>query len=135
MRQHTIAQAVGEPPKDEPFTAAEETARDAEEQAEIAAFFERSKSDKRHAFVAEGVRRIAAQVPDWDSVETIKTVAGLWPAISAAATPAQLLAKDIYVYVRDTVPAKLAAITTAAGLSAINPSLADPFGDGTAWPA
>ena len=94
-----------------------------------------ARAAKQAAFVAEGVARVAAQVPDWDSLETIKTVAGMWPAIAATATPAQLAARDLYLFVRDTVPAKLAALTTAAAIAAVDPALADPFGDGTPWPA
>ena len=93
------------------------------------------KSAKGAAFIAEGVTRIAVQVPDWDSLDAIKTVAGLWTAhLAANATAAQTVAKDIYRYVRDTVPAKLAAVATPAELDAIDPSTADPFGDGTPWP-
>ena len=93
------------------------------------------KNAKGAAFTTEGVTRIAAQVPDWDSLDTIKTVAGLWVShLAANATAAQLTAKDIYLYVRDTVPAKLAAVTSQAELDAIDPTAADPFGDGTLWP-
>ena len=92
------------------------------------------KTVKNREFLAEVVKRVAAQVADWDSIETIKTVAGLWPAISATATAAQVKAKDIYLYVRDTVPEKIAAIATEADLAAIDASAADPFGDGTLWP-
>ena len=92
------------------------------------------KDIKSAEFNTEGVSRIAAQVADWDSVATIKTVAGLWPAISGTATAAQLKAKDIYLYVRDTVPPKIAAITTEAELALVDPTVADPFGDGTPWP-
>lgn len=92
------------------------------------------KDAKKDEFINEGVARIAAQVPDWDTLDTIKTIAGLWSAIATNASPAQLLAKDTYLYVRDTVPAKLAAITTEAELAAIDPTAADPFGDGTPWP-
>ena len=93
------------------------------------------KAAKGAALSAEGVTRIAAQVPDWDTLDTIKTVAGLWIShLAANATAAQTTAKDIYRYVRDTVPAKLAAVATPAELDAIDPSTADPFGDGTPWP-
>ena len=93
------------------------------------------KTVKGGEFIAEGVTRIAAQVPDWDTIEQIKTVAGLWAShLATNATAAQLTAKDIYLYVRNTVPAKLAAVTTQAELDAIDPSAADPFGDGTPWP-
>lgn len=94
------------------------------------------KTEKRAAFVVEGVTRIAAQVPDWDSLDAIKTVAGLWVShIAANATAAQTAAKDIYLYLRDTVPARLAAVTAQDELDAIDPSAADPFGDGSFWPA
>ncbi len=93
------------------------------------------KTAKKAEFATEGVKRIAAQVPDWDSLETIKTVSGLWVShLATNATPAQLKAKDIYLYVRDAVPPKIAAITTEADLAAIDPTAADPFGDGTPWP-
>ncbi len=93
------------------------------------------KTAKGAEFIAEGVTRIAAQVSDWDSLDTIKTVAGLWAShLAANATVAQTTAKDIYLYVRDTVPAKLAAVATQAELDGIDPSAADPFGDGTPWP-
>lgn len=93
------------------------------------------RAEKEREFVSEGVTRIAAQVPDWDTIEAIKVAAGMWAAISATATPAQIAAKDIYLFVRDTVPAKLAALTTKAEIDAVDQALADPFGDGTPWPA
>ena len=94
-----------------------------------------NKQEKGQEFVTEAVGRIAAQVPDWDNLSTIKTVSGLWVShLAADATVAQVAAKDIYRYVRDTVPARLAAVATQAELDAIDPSAADPFGDGTPWP-
>jgi hypothetical protein len=93
------------------------------------------KQAKGADFIAEGVRRIAAQVSDWDSIESIKTAAGMWPAIGGGATAPMMLAKDVYLYLRDTVPAKLAGLAIQAELDAIDPSQADPFGDGTGWPA
>ncbi len=93
------------------------------------------KSLKRDQFIAEGVSRVALQVPDWDTLDTIKTVAGLWVShLAANATAAQLKAKNIYLYVRNIVPAKITAVTTQAELDAIDPTFADPFGDGTPWP-
>ena len=93
------------------------------------------KADKQQDFVTEGIKHIATQVPDWDSIEMIKTVSGLWVShLVTSATPAQIKAKDIYLYIRDTVPPKIIAIATAAELAAVDPTVADPFGDGTAWP-
>jgi hypothetical protein len=59
----------------------------------------------------------------------------MWPAIGGGATAPMMLAKDVYLYLRDTVPAKLAGLAIQAELDAIDPSQADPFGDGTGWPA
>jgi hypothetical protein len=95
-----------------------------------------ARTRKREAFITEAIVRIAAQVPDWDTLDAIKTVAGLWTShLAANATPAQLVAKNIYLYVRDTVPAKLDAISDQAVLDAVDSTTADPFGDGTPWPS
>ncbi len=98
------------------------------------------KALKLGEFVAEGVARVAAQVPDWDSLEAIKTVAGLWAShLASSATAEQTKAKDIYLYVRDTVPAKLTALTSQAELDLVDPTAAQPFAsvDPTdpGWPA
>ena len=93
------------------------------------------KASKRGEFITEGLSRIALQVPDWDSLEAIKAVAGLWPAIAGTANAGQLAAKDVYLYLRDTVPVKLAAVASQAELDAIDAAQADPFGDGAGWPA
>ena len=93
------------------------------------------KASKHGEFMTEGLSRIALQVPDWDSLAAIKAVAGLWPAIAGTANAGQLAAKDVYLYLRDAVPAKLAAVPSRAELDAIDPAQADPFGDGAGWPA
>jgi len=93
------------------------------------------KAGKNGGFITEGVSRIAAQVPDWDSIETIKTVSGLWVShLATNATPAQLKAKNVYLYVRDTARPKVNAMATEAEVNAVDPTLADPFSDGTLWP-
>lgn len=93
------------------------------------------KNAKRAEFIAESVTRIAAQVPDWDTLDTVKTVAGLWVShLATNATTAQLAAKDIYLYAKNIVPSKLATITDQAALDAVDPTATDPFGDGTLWP-
>lgn len=94
-----------------------------------------NKTVKTAEFMDECLIRIVAQVSDWDSMEAIKTIAGIWDThLATNATVAQTLAKDIYIYVRDTVPPKITAITTQVALDAIDPIVADPFGDGTPWP-
>ena len=92
------------------------------------------KKAKNGEFITEGVKRIAAQVPDLDTLESIKAIAAIWPEIGAGARAMLVKAKDIYLYVRDTVPPKIMAITTEANLAAVDPTSDDPFGDGTSWP-
>lgn len=128
----TVATRPGKPSKQVTLTASEETARLAESSAGALAGL---RALRRQQFKAEALARIAAQVPDWDSIESIKTAAGMWPAIGGGATAAMLAAKDIYLYIRDTIPPKIAAVADQPGLDAIDPTAADPFGDGTPWPS
>ena len=85
------------------------------------------------AFITEGVTRITAEVPEWDSFERIALLASVWNMLGAP-NSAQALARDIYLYVKTTVLPKLAPLDLA-GLQAIDPTAADPFGDGAAWPS
>ena len=84
-------------------------------------------------FIAEGVARIAVQVPEWDSLERVRLLASIFNMLGPP-NAAQTLARDIFLYVRDTALPKIATVTTQAGLDAIDPPAADPFGDGTPWP-
>ncbi len=94
-----------------------------------------AKANKKNDFKVEGVKRIAAQVPEWDSFGRVAFLASVWNMLDgAAATAAQALAKDIYLYVKNTALPKVTAVTTQAALDAIDPTAADPFGDGTPWP-
>ena len=93
------------------------------------------KKAKISAFRSEAIVRMAAQVPAWDNFETIKVILSIANMLNTAAmTPAQTLAKDILMYARDTVPPKVNVATNEAELSAIDPTVSDPFGDGTPWP-
>ena len=87
-------------------------------------------------FIAESVKRAAAHVEDWDTLDNIKAMTGLLSsaAISSMATPAQIKARDIYLYARDTASAKLAALTTRTELNAVAPARVDPFRDSITWP-
>ncbi len=42
---------------------------------------------------------------------------------------------DVYLYLRDSVPAKLAVVSSQAELDAIDPTAAEPFGAGAGRPA
>ncbi len=93
------------------------------------------KAAKMSKFKVEGVRRVAEQVPDWDTMDTIKTVAGLWGShLAATATAEQIVAKDIFLFVKHTVTEKLALITTETALNDVDPLSSDPFGDSNPWP-
>ncbi len=93
------------------------------------------KETLRARFEDEMVVRAKAQVPEFDNIETLKAVAGLWPSIGAGAPAAQKASRDIFVFARATAIPKVDAMTTAAQLRAVDPELPDPFGDGTTWPA
>ena len=93
------------------------------------------KKEKIGAFRTEAIVRMAAQVSAWDNFETIKVILSIANMLNTAAmTPAQTLAKDILIYARDTVPPKVDAVLNQNDLSVIDPTAADPFGDGTLWP-
>lgn len=88
---------------------------------------------KVREFLDEGVSRVAAEVPDWDSLTAIKTAAGAWPALAAGATPEMLAAKNIYLYVRATAIPAVEAMTVIADIEAVDPTDPEPF-LGQPWP-
>ncbi len=86
-------------------------------------------------FFPEALVRISTIVPGWDDLVLLKLVDSLWDThLVVNATPAQSKARDIYLYVRDTVPARLALIPNETALEAINAKAAEPFGQGFPWP-
>lgn len=117
-----------------PLTTSEEAQRDTEDAAYTVAKPERAKILKRKEFLKEAVVRIATQVPDWDSLDKIKTVAGMWPSLQAGANASMIAAKDIYLYAKNTAIPKLNAMNSLSTINAVDPTAADPFGDGTFWP-
>ena len=115
------------------MTPEEEAAIDADQVAKSAKLKPSAITSKRQAFEEEGVRRIAAIVPDLDDIAAIKALAAMWPPTKP--TQDLLDAKDVYVYVRDTVPVKLDALPDHHAVFAIDETATDPFGDGTPWPS
>ncbi len=124
-----VATKRGQPTEHRTLSAADEAARLAEIDAAAPATL---RKHLRRAFIDDGVARISVQEPAWDSFERVALIASIWTRLGAP-SPAQALAKDIYLYVRDTALPKLAPLTLAQ-LQAIDPAAADPFGDGTPWP-
>ena len=94
-----------------------------------------AKAEKRRAFIAECMRRIAVHVPELDSEDVVKAAVALWPSVGGAATPALISARDLYLWTRDTAIPKLAAVNDLAAVETIDPGADDPFGDGTFWPS
>ncbi len=92
-----------------------------------------ARAAKVREFINEGVVRIAAQVPDWDTIEAVKAVAGAWPALAAAATAEMIAAKDIYLYVRAAAIPAVEAMMVIADIEAVDPTDAEPF-LGQPWP-
>ena len=131
MTTRAIATPPGEPTEHVDLTPAEETARQAESDA---AALDNLRALRRREFKAEALRRIAAQVPAWDSfdrIEFLLSIANMLDTTNMMA--AQALARDILLYARDTAIPKLAPLSLT-DLQTVDPTAADPFGDGTPWP-
>ena len=93
------------------------------------------KRSKRQEFKAETVTRMAIQVPAWNSFERIEFLISIANLLDIASiTTAQALARDILLYTKNTAIPKINAMATHAEVAAVDPTLADPFGDGTVWP-
>ena len=94
-----------------------------------------SKATKRDEFKAEAIIRMAAQVSAWNSfarIEFLLSIANMLDTASMNA--AQTLAKDILLYAKNTAIPRVNTAADQAALDAIDPTAADPFGDGTVWP-
>ncbi len=127
----SVATRPGRPTVHETLTAEEETSRLAETTAAILAGLRRQR---RQEIQREGLARIAAQVPAWDSLERIEFLLSIANMLDTASmTAAQALARDILLFVRDTAIPRLAGLDLAQ-LQSLDPTAADPFGDGTPWP-
>ena len=93
------------------------------------------KAIKRQEFKTEAVTRMAAQVSAWNSFERIEFLLSIVNMLDTAAmTTEQTLAKDILLYAKNTAIPKVNATADQATLDTIDPTAADPFGDGTPWP-
>jgi len=103
------------------FTAAEETERDAEE---LINTLDTSRQLIIEAITVEGVTRIAAEVPEWDDLETIRLIKSFINLMDfTKATPAQVLARNIHDYARSRIVIMKAA--DQATIDAYDP-VADP---------
>ena len=129
MTTRAVATRPGQPTEHLELSAAEEAARQAESDANALSGL---RAQRRHEIITEGVLRIAVQVPEWDSLERVALLASIWNMLGAP-NVAQALARDLYHYVKNTALPKLGPMTLAE-LQAVDPSAADPFGDGTPWP-
>ena len=130
MTTRAVATRPGQPTDHVALTPAEEASRQAESDAnEVTSL----RANLRQAFIDEGILRIAAQVPEWDSFERVALLASVWNMFGGPPNAAQALARDIYLYVRDIALPRLGPLTLAQ-LQAADPTAADPFGGGTLWP-
>jgi|TARA_Y100000034_G_C6704195_1_gene310717 hypothetical protein len=91
------------------------------------------KETKQEAFIKEGVKRIGAVMPDWDTLLMIKFAVGAWPSLAADASASMILAKDIYLYVQDTATSAVNAMTTVEGVRAVDVTADTPL-PGEPWP-
>ena len=94
-----------------------------------------SKATKRDEFKAEAIIRMAAQVPAWNSFARIEFLLSISNMLDTASmNAAQMLAKDILLYAKNTAIPRVNTAADQVALDAIDPPAADPFGDGTPWP-
>ncbi len=130
-RKSTKATLPGQPSEDVAFTPGEEIERDAEE---AQAAIDVPKTTLRKQFIEEGIIRISAQVSAWDTFQTIRVIASIWSRLGPP-NAAELLARDIYLYVLNDAIPRVDNMMTEAELATVDPTLADPFGDATdQWP-
>ena len=94
------------------------------------------KRKKRAEFKDETIVRMSAQVSAWNSFDRIEFLMSISNMLDTSSmTAKQILAKDILLYTKNTAIPKVNAITDVASLELIDPTLNDPFGDGTVWPS
>ena len=105
------------------YAEAEQTALETERTAAVET---QARAALKDGFIDEGLARIAAAVPDWDTLDKVEFVRSIWPALQPHATPAWTLARDIYVYARASI-AKLNALN-AAELALVVATDPAPFG-------
>ena len=93
------------------------------------------KRAKRQEFIAETVVRMSAQVSAWNSFDRIDFLVSIANLLDTAAlTAQQTLARDIFLFTKNTAIPKINAFVTNDEVEAVDPTAADPFGDGTPWP-
>ena len=80
-----------------------------------------AKSAKIEEAKAEAVSRIAAQVPEWDTWETVRFVVSIANMLDLGSmNAAQTLAKDIYLYGKNTVVPDINSKVDVASVLAID---------------
>lgn len=117
-----VATPPGQPTNHRDLSVTEETTRQAEMDAAAPATL---RKQLRRAFSEEGVARIAAQEPAWNSFDMMALIVSIWTRLGRP-RPAQALARDIYLYVRDSAVPKLGTLTLTE-LQSVDPTAAQPF--------
>ena len=79
----------------------------------------RCREEKKGDYIAEGVRRIAVRVPEWDNFKEIGKSALILGEASDL-TADQIAAKDIYCYIKNTALPNVDAQGTPALVNAID---------------
>ena len=107
------------PSRVEPLTPAEEAEHDKLD----------AIHPKRLAFFVEANTRIAALVPRWDVEKALAN-----ERLGLDDTLAKQKAVAIAKFVTKQIKRRLRARPNPASINAIDPTAADPFGDGQGWP-
>ncbi len=130
MRTSAVVITQGTPRSSRVWTATENLDRDTEEMAQTLSSL---RKRRRQEFISEGITRITTSVPEWDTFERVALIASIFNMFGNPPNAAQNLAKDIYLFVKNTALPKLTLLTLVQ-LQAVSPTAADPFDDGTLWP-
>lgn len=77
------------------------------------------KQAKVEEYKVEGVRLIGLQVPEWNTFDRVAFIASVWNMLGTPNTE-QTLAKDIYVYVKNTAIPNVNVQTDVASVQAID---------------
>jgi|3_EtaG_2_1085321.scaffolds.fasta_scaffold33032_2 hypothetical protein len=78
-----------------------------------------AREEKKGEYITEGVARIKARVPEWDTFKEIRKIAAMWSQMSSF-TADQIAARDIYVYIKNTAFPNIDAQGTVALVNAID---------------
>lgn len=77
------------------------------------------KQKKIGEYKTEGINRIRGEIAEWDSFEVVGFLASIWNMLGTP-NASQNLAKNIFVYTKNTAIPAVKALTTVAAVQAVD---------------